>query len=114
VLGDDPEYAAQGVGFTRGLGNTPWHCREFVVKDSYPPIPCSTLLYPAPPSYTLPHPPIPCPTLPSLYRLHAQCAYYPKLHPTGIELLHFPSFYRSVDSLRKKMQFQVGVVPRNY
>ena len=27
------EYAAQGVEFTRGLGNTPWHTREFVVKD---------------------------------------------------------------------------------
>jgi len=27
------EYAAQGVEFTRGLGNMPWHCREFVVKD---------------------------------------------------------------------------------
>jgi hypothetical protein len=25
--------AAQGVEFTRGLGNMPWHCREFVVKD---------------------------------------------------------------------------------
>jgi catechol 2,3-dioxygenase-like lactoylglutathione lyase family enzyme len=28
------EYAAQGVEFARGLGNMPWHCREFVVKDS--------------------------------------------------------------------------------
>jgi len=27
------EYAAQGVEFTRGLGNMPWRCREFVVKD---------------------------------------------------------------------------------
>ena len=27
------EYAAQGLEFTRGLGNMPWHCREFVVKD---------------------------------------------------------------------------------
>ena len=27
------EYAAQGVEFVRGLGNMPWHCREFVVKD---------------------------------------------------------------------------------
>ena len=27
------EYAAQGVEFTRGLANTPWHSREFVVKD---------------------------------------------------------------------------------
>ncbi|HXS74868.1 MAG TPA: VOC family protein [Terracidiphilus sp.] len=27
------EYAAKGVEFTRGLGNMPWHCREFVVKD---------------------------------------------------------------------------------
>ena len=27
------EYAAQGVEFTRGLGNMPWHTREFVVKD---------------------------------------------------------------------------------
>jgi len=27
------EYAAHGVEFTRGLGNMPWHCREFVVKD---------------------------------------------------------------------------------
>jgi uncharacterized glyoxalase superfamily protein PhnB len=27
------EYVAQGVGFTRGLGNMPWQCREFVVKD---------------------------------------------------------------------------------
>ncbi len=27
------EYAAQGVEFTRGLGNTPWQTREFVVKD---------------------------------------------------------------------------------
>ena len=27
------EYAAEGVEFTRGLGNTPWHAREFVVKD---------------------------------------------------------------------------------
>lgn len=27
------EYAHRGVEFTRQLGNTPWHCREFVVKD---------------------------------------------------------------------------------
>ena len=27
------EYAARGVEFVRGLANTPWHCREFVVKD---------------------------------------------------------------------------------
>ena len=27
------EYAAQGVEFTRGLANTPWHSREFVVRD---------------------------------------------------------------------------------
>jgi uncharacterized glyoxalase superfamily protein PhnB len=27
------EYAAKGVEFTRELGNMPWHCREFVVKD---------------------------------------------------------------------------------
>ena len=27
------EYAAKGVEFTRGLGNMPWHKREFVVKD---------------------------------------------------------------------------------
>jgi uncharacterized glyoxalase superfamily protein PhnB len=27
------EYAARGVEFTRELGNTPWHSREFVVKD---------------------------------------------------------------------------------
>jgi hypothetical protein len=27
------EYAAQAVEFIRGLGNMPWHCREFVVKD---------------------------------------------------------------------------------
>jgi uncharacterized glyoxalase superfamily protein PhnB len=27
------EYAARGVEFTRKLGNTPWHSREFVVKD---------------------------------------------------------------------------------
>ncbi len=27
------EYAAKGVEFTRALGNTPWHSREFVVKD---------------------------------------------------------------------------------
>jgi len=27
------EYAAQGVEFTRGLANTPWHTREFAVKD---------------------------------------------------------------------------------
>ena len=27
------EYAGKGVEFVRGLGNMPWHCREFVVKD---------------------------------------------------------------------------------
>jgi hypothetical protein len=27
------EYSARGVEFTRGLGNTPWLSREFVVKD---------------------------------------------------------------------------------
>jgi catechol 2,3-dioxygenase-like lactoylglutathione lyase family enzyme len=27
------EYAARGVEFTRGLDNTPWHTREFAVKD---------------------------------------------------------------------------------
>jgi len=27
------EYAARGVEFRRELGNTPWHAREFVVKD---------------------------------------------------------------------------------
>jgi uncharacterized glyoxalase superfamily protein PhnB len=27
------EYAARGVAFTRALGDTPWHAREFVVKD---------------------------------------------------------------------------------
>ncbi len=27
------EYAARGVEFTRALANTPWHSREFVVKD---------------------------------------------------------------------------------
>jgi catechol 2,3-dioxygenase-like lactoylglutathione lyase family enzyme len=27
------EFAAQGVEFARGLGNMPWHRREFVVKD---------------------------------------------------------------------------------
>jgi hypothetical protein len=27
------EYATRGVEFTRRLGNMPWHCREFVVKD---------------------------------------------------------------------------------
>lgn len=27
------EYAARGVEFTRGIGNTPWNSREFVVKD---------------------------------------------------------------------------------
>ncbi len=27
------EYATRGVEFTRGLANTPWHSREFVVKD---------------------------------------------------------------------------------
>ena len=27
------EYESRGAEFTRGLGNTPWHSREFVVKD---------------------------------------------------------------------------------
>jgi uncharacterized glyoxalase superfamily protein PhnB len=27
------EFAAKGVEFTRGLANTAWKCREFVVKD---------------------------------------------------------------------------------
>jgi uncharacterized glyoxalase superfamily protein PhnB len=27
------EYAARGVEFVRTLGNMPWRCREFVVKD---------------------------------------------------------------------------------
>lgn len=27
------EYDARGVEVTRGLANTPWHAREFVVKD---------------------------------------------------------------------------------
>lgn len=27
------EFAARGVEFTRSLGPTPWHSREFVVKD---------------------------------------------------------------------------------
>ena len=27
------EYAARGVEFTRGLADTPWHSREFAVKD---------------------------------------------------------------------------------
>jgi hypothetical protein len=27
------EYAARGVAFARGLGDTPWNSREFVVKD---------------------------------------------------------------------------------
>jgi uncharacterized glyoxalase superfamily protein PhnB len=27
------EYAGRGVEFTRGLANTAWHWREFVVKD---------------------------------------------------------------------------------
>ena len=27
------EYAGRGVEFTRPLGDTPWHSREFVVKD---------------------------------------------------------------------------------
>lgn len=27
------EYLTRGVEFTRGLGNMPWQCREFVVKD---------------------------------------------------------------------------------
>ena len=27
------EYAGQGIEFPRGLANTPWHSREFMVKD---------------------------------------------------------------------------------
>ena len=27
------EYAARGAEFARGLDNTPWHTREFVVRD---------------------------------------------------------------------------------
>jgi uncharacterized glyoxalase superfamily protein PhnB len=27
------EYAARGVEFTRSLADTPWHSREFVVRD---------------------------------------------------------------------------------
>jgi uncharacterized glyoxalase superfamily protein PhnB len=27
------EFAAKGVEFVRGLGDMPWRCREFVVKD---------------------------------------------------------------------------------
>ena len=27
------EYASRGVEFTRALANTPWHTREFVLKD---------------------------------------------------------------------------------
>jgi hypothetical protein len=27
------EFVARGVEFVRGLSNTPWNCREFVVKD---------------------------------------------------------------------------------
>ncbi len=27
------EYSSRGVTFTRELGNTPWDCREFVIKD---------------------------------------------------------------------------------
>jgi uncharacterized glyoxalase superfamily protein PhnB len=27
------EFATRGVEFARGLANTPWHSREFVVKD---------------------------------------------------------------------------------
>jgi hypothetical protein len=27
------EFVTHGVEFTRGLANTPWHSREFVVKD---------------------------------------------------------------------------------
>lgn len=27
------EFAAKGVEFARGLGDMPWKCREFVVKD---------------------------------------------------------------------------------
>ena len=27
------DYVARGVEFTRGLGDTAWHSREFVVKD---------------------------------------------------------------------------------
>ena len=27
------EFSSKGVEFARGLGDMPWHCREFVVKD---------------------------------------------------------------------------------
>lgn len=27
------EFSSKGLEFTRQLGNMPWHCREFVVKD---------------------------------------------------------------------------------
>jgi hypothetical protein len=27
------EYLSRGVEFTRTLGDTPWHSREFVIKD---------------------------------------------------------------------------------
>lgn len=33
INGLHAEFAARGVEFTRGLGNTPWQSREFVVKD---------------------------------------------------------------------------------
>jgi uncharacterized glyoxalase superfamily protein PhnB len=38
ISAEDPdalyaEYAAKGVEFVRELANTPWHSREFVVKD---------------------------------------------------------------------------------
>jgi hypothetical protein len=29
----DAEFATRGVEFTRGLANTRWHSREFVVRD---------------------------------------------------------------------------------
>ena len=32
------EYAAQGVEFSRGLGNMPWHKREFVSFSRYSPL----------------------------------------------------------------------------
>ena len=32
------EYAAQGVEFTRGLGNMPWHKREFVSFSRHSPL----------------------------------------------------------------------------
>ena len=33
ALGLYAEYASRGVEFARALADTPWHSREFVVKD---------------------------------------------------------------------------------